>query len=195
MAGRLRISFDLVLSANPRHSSAQSYTDIQLKTLSRRVEVFHRKIIKSTAPIGGVFQIELKWFNLKTVLQEGIPFCNAKQLQLCHCEEGKSGAPDVAISRYDICFCCAERYMVPGDCHVALLLAMTYSELLSVTKRYTFIKMIPPVSENRREFILSFTWQQLRSHGRFFPFRPFSSACPWPEQSGSGSAPGYDQGT
>ena len=26
------------------------------------------KIIKSTAPIGGVFQIELKWFNLKTVL-------------------------------------------------------------------------------------------------------------------------------
>ena len=27
------------------------------------------KIIKSTAPIGGVFQIELKWFNLKTVLE------------------------------------------------------------------------------------------------------------------------------
>ena len=25
------------------------------------------KIIKSTAPIGGVFQMELKWFNLKTV--------------------------------------------------------------------------------------------------------------------------------
>ena len=25
-----------------------------------------------------------------------------KQLQLCHCEEGISGAPDVAISRYDL---------------------------------------------------------------------------------------------
>ena len=34
------------------------------------------------------------------VLQECIPSGNTKQLQLCHCEEGVSGAPDVAISRY-----------------------------------------------------------------------------------------------
>ena len=52
-----------------RKESGAGHTDIQLKTLSRRVEVFYMKIIKSTAPIGGVFQIELKWFNLKAVLQ------------------------------------------------------------------------------------------------------------------------------
>ena len=34
-------------------------------------------------------------------LQEGISFGKAKQLRLCHCEEGKSEAPDVAISRYN----------------------------------------------------------------------------------------------
>ena len=79
-----------------------------------------------------------------TLLRKGIPFCNAKQLQLCHCEEGKSGAPDVAISRYDVCFCCAERYMVPGDCHVALLLAMTCSEPISITRKYTFLRLASP---------------------------------------------------
>ena len=31
------------------------------------------------------------------------------------------------------------RWIVPGDCHVALLLAMTYSELLSVTKMYAIL--------------------------------------------------------
>ena len=31
----------------------------------------------------------------------------------------------VAISRYNILFCCAFRWVVPGDCHVASLLAMT----------------------------------------------------------------------
>ena len=25
--------------------------------------------------------------------------------------------PDVAISRYQVCFCNADRWMVPGDCH------------------------------------------------------------------------------
>ena len=35
-------------------------------------------------------------------MKKGFLFCNALQLQVCHCEEGKSGAPDVAISRYYI---------------------------------------------------------------------------------------------
>ena len=41
---------------------------------------------------------------------------------LCHCEPALAG---VAISRYDLKYCCALRWIVPGDCHVAALLAMT----------------------------------------------------------------------
>ena len=40
----------------------------------------------------------------------------------------------MAISRYNDGYCCAFRWMVPGDCHVALLLAMT--DLADFIMRY-----------------------------------------------------------
>ena len=44
----------------------------------------------------------------------------------------------MAISRYDLKFCCALRWMVPGDCHVASLLAMT-SNIDTSPKKSSFL--------------------------------------------------------
>ena len=51
----------------------------------------------------------------------------------CHCEEGQR--PDVAISRYHSLACLAVLNIVPGDCHVASLLAMTV-EVLALLRRF-----------------------------------------------------------
>ena len=74
--------------------------------------------------------------------EKGILSCNTDRFRTCHCEEQS----DVAISWYHVSFCTAKTNIVPGDCHVGrsafALLAMTYSELLSVTRKYTFLHIM-----------------------------------------------------
>ena len=75
------------------------------------------------------------------------------QLRLCHCEEGKSGAPDVAISWYYLSKYAAVSKHCTGRLHhrhslrshVALLLAMTDSRLLNITRRYISWKALPDI--------------------------------------------------
>ena len=65
--------------------------------------------------------------NLTAVPPFGNPMQACEGYRKCielprHCEPALAG---VAISRYDLKYCCALRWIVPGDCHVAALLAMT----------------------------------------------------------------------